>query len=151
MNGSALIVCERTGQWAAAWRQAWLRRSQRSARPLPEVRCIETRSPAECLEKLAKAPAAFVLVELTAESCDRALELLSQIALRCRQAVAAVAAERRLADHEWLARELGAAHFIISPRELPGLCRMVERHAALAPEIELELEERIWASLPWGE
>lgn len=151
MKTAALIVCERSGAWAAAWRQSWSRQVDRRTLQLPAVRCVETRSGAECLESLADAPAAFVLVELTAASRQQSLALLSQIMLRSRQAVVAVAAERRLAPYEWRVRELGAAHFLMSPRELPALCRMVERHATRASEIDLELEDRIWAELPWGE
>lgn len=151
MKRATLIVCERTGAWAAAWRQWERRRAAVAQREPPHVRCLETRSAAECLEQLAETPASFVLIELTTASRERALELLSQIALRHRAALPAVAAGRELADHEWLVRELGAVHFIISPREMPALGRMIERYAQRAPEVELELEERIWAELPWAE
>jgi hypothetical protein len=151
MKTATLIVCERNGAWAAAWRQSWSRRAEQRASSLPDVRCLETRSGAECLERLADAPAAVVLVELTAASSERSLSLLSQIALCSRQALAVVAAERQFAPYEWTIRELGAVHFLVSPRELPALCGLVERHAARAPEIELELEDGIWAELPWGE
>ncbi len=151
MKTATLIVCEQSGGWAAAWRQSWSRRAACRSSPLPAVRCLETRSGAECLERLADAPAALVLVELTAASSERSLSLLSQIAQCSRQALVVVAAERRLARCERLVRELGAVHFLVSPRELPALCGMVERHAARAPEIESELGDRIWAELPWSE
>ena len=145
-----LIFFERSGSWAAAWRQAWERYARRAAGQMPEIRTIETRSPEDCLQHLREFPAAFVVLELAAEDRDRALELLLEITTRHRGAAAAVVAERTIQEYEWSLRELGAVHFIVSPRELPALCRMVERHAARAPREELELEARAWASLPWG-
>ena len=145
-----LIFCERNGQWAAAWRIAWDRRLRRGE-PAAEIRVRQTRSPAECLEAIEAAPAAFVLVELTAANCDRMLDLLFEISSRHRcAAAAAVAADRSLRDFELAARELGALHFLVSPRELPGLAALVERFAARAPQGELEFEDRVWASLPWA-
>ncbi|HEV7226265.1 MAG TPA: hypothetical protein VGN42_26395 [Pirellulales bacterium] len=150
MHHCSLIFCERTGRWAAAWRQAWDRYARSGPHERAEIRTIETRSPDGCLQELQEFPAAFVILELAAEGCDRTLELLQEIATRHRGAAAAVAAERAIQEYEWPLRELGAAHFIVSPRELPSLCRMVERHAARSPRVELDLEARIWASLPWG-
>jgi hypothetical protein len=148
MSG-VLIFCERSGRWAAAWRQAWERYARGAAGEAPEIRTIETRSPEECLQHLREFPASFVVLELAAEDRDRTLELLLEITTRHRGAAAAVAAGRTIQGYEWPLRELGAIHFIVSPRELPALCRMVERHAARSPQGELELEARIWASLPW--
>ena len=132
-----LIFCERSGRWATAWRQAWERYVRGAAGERPEIRMIETRSPEECLQYLREFPAAFVVLELAAEDCDRTLELLLEITTRHRGAATAVAAGRTI-------------QFIVSPRELPTLCRMVNRHVARSPQDELELEARIWASLPWG-
>lgn len=144
-----LIFCERNGQWAAAWRIAWDRRLRRGESSV-EIRVRETRSPAECLEAIEAAPAAFVLVELTAANGERTLDLLFEIASRHRYAATAVAADRSLRGYELAARELGALHFLVSPCELPGLASMVERFAARAPQGELEFEDRVWASLPWA-
>lgn len=149
----SLICCERSGKWAAAWRIVSGRRA-RGAESRADIRLIETRSPIECIEAIRAAPSAFVLLELTASDCDRALELLLEISTRRRDVAAAVVAERSLKAYEWLARELGAVHFVVSPRELPPLVGMVERFAerfaARQPPPELELEESVWASLPWA-
>lgn len=144
---ATFICCERSGQWAAAWRIAWSRR-QRGAASHADVRLAETRSAEECLEKLIAAPATFVLLELTAANCDRTLDLLFEISTR-RGVAAAVAAERSMKDYEWIVRETGAVHFLVSPRELPALADMIERFARRIPAPELELEESIWANLPW--
>lgn len=149
-----LIFCERSGEWAAAWRMAW-RRRLRGAEARVEIHVRETRSPAECLETIEAAPAAFVVLELTAMDCDRTLGLLFEISTRCRSAAVAVACERSMKDYEWLARELGAVQFLVSPRELPMLAGMVarffERFASQLPRRELEFEDRVWAGLPWRE
>jgi hypothetical protein len=145
-----LIFCERSGQWAAAWRIAWPRRL-RGAEPGADIRVMETRSPAECLDTIESAPAAFVVLELTAADCDRALDLLFEISTRYPSAATAVAAERSMKNYQGLVRELGAVHFLVSPRELPTLAGMVARFAARLPPRELEFEESVWANLPWGD
>ena len=150
MNAAPLIFCERTGNWAAAWRLAWQRAGIHFCEAPADLRCIETRSPVECLERLTDWPAAFVILELTSAACDQTLDLLADIGVRFRPARLAVVCERPMIDYEWLARELGAVHVLASPRELPALCRMVARYAARLPEPSLDWEERIWASLPWA-
>lgn len=160
-NPVSLIFCERSGRWAAAWRIAWRRRPTRGETSA-EIRLLETRSPSECLEAVAAAPAAFVVLELTAADCDRTLELLFEISSRHRQAATAVAAERSMNAYQWLARELGAVHFLASPRELAPLADICERFAEQSawrfaeqsawrrPAAELDFERSVWASLPWG-
>lgn len=141
-----MIFCERGGQWATAWRIAWRRRLRGA-----DIRVRETRSPAECLETIESAPAAFIVLELTAADCDRTLDLLFEISTRYRCAAVAVAAERSMKDYQWLVRELGAVQFLVSPRELPTLAGMAERFAARVPPRELDFQDSVWASLPWGE
>jgi hypothetical protein len=150
MDTATLVFCERTGRWAVAWRGAWTRATaNRAEQPL---RVVETRGARECRETLAGLPGAFVAIELTAAGADAALDLLAELTTNCRGAAAAVLAERELADYEWLARELGAVHFVASPRQLPPLVDIVRRHAARAPAIarELETREEIWSRLPWS-
>ena len=144
-----LIFCERSSQWAAAWRIAWRRRTS-GGESRAEVCTIETRSTAECLQAVQSAPGAFVLLELTAANCDRALDLLFELATQWREVAVAVAAERSLEACQWLVRESGAIHFLVSPRELPALVGMVERFAERLPQREAEFEASVWASLPWG-
>lgn len=149
-----LIFCERSGRWAAAWRIA-RRRRQTRGETSAEIRLLETRSPGECLAAVAAAPAAFVVAELTAADCDRTLELLFEICSRHRQAPLAVAAERSMQDYQWLVRESGAIHFLASTRELAPLAGMIERFAEQSalrgPAVELDFEQAVWASLPWGQ
>ncbi|HUY91520.1 MAG TPA: hypothetical protein VMV10_22460 [Pirellulales bacterium] len=148
-HSAPLIFCERSGRWAAAWRLAWNRR-QRGAGSRLEIRPLETRSPSECLEAIQAVSTAFVVVELTAADCDRTLDLLFEISTRRHSAAAAVAAERSMMAYEWLARESGAVHFLTSPRELQPLNGLIEQFALRIPQEELDFEQSVWASLPWG-
>jgi hypothetical protein len=157
-----IVVYERSGRWAVALRQtlnAAARAATQSAqsqrtrlhdgRPAGDVRVVETRSADECLAALADAPQAFVALELAEATCDAALELLRSTAERFPAARAVVLADRELASYEWLARELGAAHFVCSPRKLRAVARLAEAHWRCTPEPEIGVVERIWASLPW--
>ncbi|HEV3006353.1 MAG TPA: hypothetical protein VGX78_17920 [Pirellulales bacterium] len=148
MQPASLVFCERTGRWAAAWRTVWARAAPEMAdRPL---RIVETRSARECRETLAGTLTAFVAIELTPEGADIALDLLAQVTTSFPPSAAAVLAENTLADYEWLARELGAVHFIASPRQLPSLTGIVCRHAAHTPAMEMGLRESVWSRLPWS-
>jgi len=150
MQPVTFVFCERTGRWAVAWRRAWARTLRDAGGDAP-MRVVETRSVSECRETLAEMPSAFVAIELTPTGADKALELLAEVMTRFRDSAAAVLAEDDLAEYEWLAREIGAAHFISSPRQLPSLVGIVRRHAERTPAQELELPQEIWARLPWGD
>ncbi len=148
MRAAEVILCERTSAWAVAWRRTW--RLAGAGPPRPALRLIETRSADECREELAARPDAFVVVELTPERCDAALDLLLHVAEQCPLARSGVVASRELAAYALLARELGALDFVTSPRRLAGLCELAARHAALRRPSGLSLREQIWADLPWA-
>lgn len=148
MRPAEVIFCERTGAWAAAWRRVW--QTPGLGPPRPSLRLAETRSADECREALNGSPEAFVVVELTADRCDVALDLLLHMGERYTSAAAGVVAEREMAAYEWLARELGALAFVTSPRRLSGLCELALRHAARRSHSPATLSERIWADLPWA-
>ena len=118
MNGSTVILCERTLKWAAALR-----------RHLPAaVRLRETRALAECAAELDAAPTSFVVVELSEAGLPRVLAFLAELARRWPHAAALVVAERPLAEHEWLVREAGAVHFDVSPRAAADWARIAQNH-----------------------
>lgn len=143
-----MILCERTGTWAAAWRRTWHIRSIH--RLGPTLRLAETRSADECREVLAGSPDAFVVVELTPERCDAALDLLLSVGERFALARAGVVAERGMAVYEGLARELGALDFVTSPRRMAGLCELAARHAERRGSSPLSFAEQVWGDLPWA-
>lgn len=149
MGAAAVIFCERTGDWTAAWRRTW-----DCSAPL-----VETRSVRQCLDALRQAPASLVAIELTAANYLAALDLLAEMAMEFRLAATAVLADRsvprkleRAEDRvalEWLARELGAVHFVSAPRRLAALCDVARRHLERAPVEPVPLRQQIWSRLPW--
>jgi DNA-binding NtrC family response regulator len=147
MNQMQLIICETTGDWAAALWQ-WLPAS---------VSLIETRSLGEMWERLHSAPAAMVALELTTERAESLLAALVQLDREFPQSVALVLAERNLAGWEEIVRQAGAVHFIVSPRRLDEVVELVRRAAsAIANQLpsgneSVNLEDQILANLPWGD
>ncbi len=155
-----LIIFERNMQWVTPLRLALgrglaepaERHPSRLARPLVaaiDYRLIETRTPDDCLATLAEEPRAVVGIELTATHCDPALHLVRTVAERFPGARTVMLAARELADHQWLARELGAAGFVTSPRHLEEFLAIARRHWASLPRPELGAAESAWATLPW--
>jgi DNA-binding LytR/AlgR family response regulator len=135
-----LTVCERSGTWAVALRAALADAG---------VRVHETRTLAECWEALDKAPASFLVVEMTA---GNAAELIGRLARARRDfplARVAVVAERAMRRLEWLVREAGAVDFTCSPRRLAPLAQTACRHLAAAPAPPQSFVEQVWARLPW--
>jgi len=90
-----LLVCEATGGWAIA-----LRRELAGLR----LRVHETRSVVEAWAELARAPASFLVVELSRASVEPFLERLAWLEQDYPLARVAVVAERALEDCEWLVR-----------------------------------------------
>jgi hypothetical protein len=135
-----LIVCERSGQWSAALRLELANSG---------VRLWECRRMAEAWAALAETPGAFVIVEARRANLGELVERLSALRRDFPHARAAAVADRRLAASEWLLREAGAVHFLVSPRLSPPLARLVVRHLASVPAPQQTLVQRIWASLPW--
>lgn len=160
-NHGTIIICERTGSWAAALRLAFTRAaaprnsdakptSESSAVAAQPPRLIETRSADECLESLTATPQALAVIELASQNCEASVALIRRIAERGTDTPIVVLAARELAEHEWLARELGAIHFTTSPRHLAAVVEIAERHWARLPAARATIAETIWASLPWG-
>jgi hypothetical protein len=148
MTSNSIIVCESSGHWAAALR-----------RELPRgMSLVETRSLQEFWERLEESPAAIVALEFTADKREPVLATLMRIGRMFPNVVPLVFAERRLAGWEDAVREAGAIHFVVSPRRLEEVGEMFRRrminvtqHAAMAAEDEtLSIEQRIFATLPWG-
>ena len=141
MSQPRVIICERSGIWAAAL-----------ARHLPrEVRFVQTRALAECSAALAAAPMSLVALETSAGNLNGVLAWLAQLPATFPLARAVVLADHGLQSHEWLLREAGAVHFAISPRELDGLAPLMQNHLARLPAPNASFAEQVWNSLPWSE
>lgn len=140
------IVYERSGQWAARWRHIVAEGPPRceQAGALREARSL-----AECRELLVEQPAGFLVMELQQSQVDAACQLLLDLHRLAPRVASGVVSTPELAGHEWLLRELGAVHYITSPRKLREMVAVADRHLAGLPQVELSLEDRVWRRLPW--
>jgi hypothetical protein len=139
MKTARLIVSEKRGGWAAALRREVAQR------------VYETRSLAACWRELADWPHSFLVLELTVENSEELTRRLADLGREFPGAVAVVVMERRLRGWQWLVRESGAAHAVVSPRCLRPVAQMARRHLAAAPDLELPPAQRILADLPWSD
>ena len=138
---SRLIVCERSGDWAAGLRKELADSS---------VKVFECRRLEEAWAALVESNTAFLIAEATSGNLSELVERLKWLRRDSPHARAAVVADRGLPDCEWLVREAGAIHFLDSPRQLQPLAMLVIRHLANVPLPAQTLAEQIWASLPWA-
>lgn len=145
-----MVFCERTGNWAAAWRRVEARLAARDEHRKPSPRLIETRSPTECREVLAGHRQSFLVVELAAPTIEQALDLLWHVMVTFREAATAVVAAREMSAYEELARELGAQAFVASPLGLEDLRELAWRHLARSVAETVDVQQRIWENLPWS-
>ncbi len=148
MNQMQLIICETKGDWAAE-----LSRRLPTGMPL-----IETRSLDEVWERLNDAFAATVALQLTAHRAEQILAALVRLDRDYPHAAAIILADRSLAGWENVVREAGAVHFVPSPRQVDEIVALLRRRSQFAaidmPATLTEttsLEDRILASLPWGD
>jgi hypothetical protein len=137
----AIIVCERSGAWAAALRGHLPR----------ELPLRETRTLADCRQELAAAPASLLVVEVSDSNLGGVLDLAADVEHIFPWARLVAVAARDGEDREWLLREAGAIHFTTSPRTAATLARLAARHAARIPLPRAALVAEIWDSLPWQE
>jgi DNA-binding NarL/FixJ family response regulator len=141
-----LIFCESTGNWAA-----WLK-----AEVAGDVKLVETRTLEELWQQLEQHGDALVALELTAARLERSLAALWRLHRRYPSAVVVALAELSLSALEPAVREAGAAHFIAAPRKLDELVSLVRYRSAAASfrdcnnDEEVPIEDRVFASLPWG-
>ena len=156
-----VIVCERSGRWVLPLRIALDRAAGRGAaqsntasaasgntQPRWNYRLVETRSPDECCAALSSSPRAIAAIELDAAHCDQALALVHTIRERFPDTIIVVLAAYESAEYQWLARELGAAHFVSSPSRLGDFAFLAHRHWESWARPELGTAEQIWATLP---
>ena len=146
-----LVVCERTGSWAEAIRQAAVRAGRGS------ISIVETRSPAECKRYLGACRATTagvpLVVELSLATAADFCELSAWHARRFGDAPLTVVVGRELADYEQVVREAGAKSFLSSPRDVRSCVAEYLRFRDDPSHVPIEdrrtLVERIRDSLPW--
>ena len=140
MPRSSLILCERTGRWAVAFRRAL------------GGRCTavkESRSLAACAAHLVEQPASVVAVEVTAANLERVLAAVPAWQRRHPQCRFVALLAEELAAAEELLREAGAVDVLHRAREVPQAAKLVVRHLDAAPADDVPLEQAIVSRLPW--
>lgn len=137
---SRLIVCEKTGRWAAALRHA----AGSCELPLVEVRSLQ-----QLERELIDSPAAMAAVEVSAASLVRVATHVAAWRSRFAGSAILLLADEELQPLEAPLREVGVVHAAFSPRDLSGMVRLIRRHLARAPRPALTLEGSILARLPW--
>ncbi len=147
MNQPALIVLERSGDWAVA-----LRRHLD-----PDVRVVETRSLRECTERLREHPAAIAALELTPTNPPAIVQFLARAGNEFPAVRAVVVASRQMAEYENLIREAGAIHFVVSTRSLGEVAEIIRRRQIQLEAISADIPDdaqdprpAILANLPWS-
>ena len=140
MNESSVVVCEKTGKWAAA-----IRRLLRPASGL-----CETRSWQACLQEVRTRTAALVALEVLPENAESVCRRVAELTRRFRQVHVILLADRNLQTVEWLLREAGAAHVLFSPRDIVRLRPIIERFWTQIPPSRKTFREHVWSQLPWA-
>jgi hypothetical protein len=139
MIESNVVVCEKTGRWAAAIR--------RVLGPAPGL--CETRSWPACLQALRSRTAALVAVEMLPDHAEAVCRRLAELSKRSRCVHAILLADRSLQKAEWLLREAGAVHVLFSPRDIIRLRPIWERFRVQNPPSQMTFREHLWSRLPW--
>lgn len=140
MPSSQLILCEKRGDWAVAFRRA-----------LPELaeRIRETRSCDECWDELKTAPASIVAVAVERQSVAASWEFLAKVARRFNAARTLILAAPEVRPFAWQLRSAGAVAAIFSWLEVPQIAPLVARHLAMYPSRDRSLRQQIMDRLPW--
>jgi hypothetical protein len=135
-----LIVCERTGRWAAA-----LRRLLADG----PIDLMETRSLPECGEELAAAPASFLALEASPRSAQDVVYFLAGVDRWYPQARCLVLADGL--DETWrgVFGEAGAVGMAATRRALRRWIGPIRWHFAPLPRGPRTLREKILNRLPW--
>src|SRR5688500_5853901 len=122
VSANRLIVCEKTGRWAAAVQAA-----------LPGLRLAEVRSLTQCQRELDASPQSIAAVEVAAESLEVILRWLVQMSSRYPDARLVALLVPELESAEALLREAGVVEVLTSTIEAPQLAGMAARQARLFP------------------
>ncbi len=133
-----LILCEKSGRWAA-----WLRRLGAG-----ESRWIvETRSLPQLHRELGEHPASLCGIEASGRNVGQLMQSIVRIRDDFPAAGIVVLCGNETAAYEESIREAGAAHVITSPRHVDPLIRFWRKHCRHHPPREESLMDRILASV----
>ena len=141
MEKADVIICERSGSWAAALRPVVVDAG---------ARVRETRTLVECEIELEHSPTAVVAVEVTAENLARALHCVDAWRASYPGAMLVALLAREVGQFDEVLREAGAAHVVTGTRRLHGISAIIEVRTRRRSGRPNMLEE-IWAGLPWDD
>jgi len=142
MQQARVILCEKNGTWAVAFRRELAS---------PVIRVYETRSRKQCREEVALSPASFVGLEVTAENIDAAHNFVTCLREEFPCSCVVVLGSRDSEPYEFPLREAGAIFATFSPRHLSAAVTLARRQLMTVSDTGTSLRETIFARLPWSE
>lgn len=142
MKRPRFVVCEKTSQWAVAFRWALAGSG---------IRVHETRGLAECGQVLQAFPASLLALELRRANLAELVRSLVQWRRCYPRSGALVLLPRELQACEWTLREAGALHVVHSQRDLSPAAGLVARFCQRAEPRESGIFNTIADRLPWGD
>jgi hypothetical protein len=159
MRPPPLLVCERTGRWAAAIRLSFARSGMTD---LPRV--VETRSPQELRERIVARrregrPAAPWVAELTPNDAAAVCELLAWHVRAGDDVPATIVTLPEAIEYEATVRTAGANLFLASIRDVNKIVELYTRYLADLPQRTSPTTAddnhsteptSLWDRLPWG-
>jgi len=141
MNPTArLVVCEKSGRWAAA-----LRRELSAVGP----RVHETRHVDDAWHELRIARASFVVLEASRPRLAAVVHWLTQLGRVYPRARALIVGGAELEAAEWLLREAGALAVHVALADPAIVVRLARRHLAEFPSADRSWRQQCFDRLPW--
>lgn len=140
MPVAQLIICEKSGKWAAALR--------RELGPQHAHRLFESRLIQHCQEQLAASPCSIAALEQTWKNYDSVLLLIDRIQRQFPSARSIVLDTTGDSQLSRMTKIAGAIHIARSRLMLRHAARLALRHFARFPETSSQFEELV-RRLPW--
>lgn len=140
MPAGRCLVCERSGSWAAAWRERL---------PPGAPRLIECRLWSEVETHLGEAPASLVCLEARGVPAAEFVSRLATLARHYPLARAIVLADPTTAPAAWAWWDVGVAAVALGPWDLDAVTPVLTRHFAQGVEWDESWRTAWWRRLPW--
>lgn len=140
MRSARIIVCEKTGRWAA---------SLRCMPQLASVSIWETRMLSECAARLRESPASVLVVETVGDNLSDLCRWMVKQTDRFADMRSVIVFSPPGRPAEAVLRTAGAHHVVGNVVELNRLAHWIARHVAQAPSNRASVRQWTWARLPW--
>ncbi len=144
MSAVDLIVCEKSGRWAAAIAAA------PAARRAASPRLAEVRSLTQLQRELEASPQSIAAVDVTAENLEVVLGWLVQASSRYADVRLVALLAPEVAPAEALFREAGAVEVLTSVVEAPCLARMAGQQSRRFPRPLGSFRELLAQRMPFA-